>query len=281
MNTIHKIPNIYSNGSFDIHKWKAYMHLINPELEELCLSDMNKTIETGLYTFEKDFLPILNQVVNEPNTLKALIRNFNKVTDNLEQKIIIQFGKSIDVEIVLYLGLCNGAGWVVTSENKTYCLLGIEKILELNWYDIDSLYGLIYHELGHAYQDQYGVLERDFENYKHQFLWQLFTEGVAMYFEQTVVGDYNYYHQDKNGWKKWCDTHFNHIKKDFYDDLDSMTFENQKYFGDWVKYNNYSDVGYYLGDKFVQFICIHYDFDAILSFHIDTVEKLYKEFLKD
>ena len=38
----------------------------------------------------------------------------------------------IDVEIVLYLGLCNGAGWVVTIDNKTYCLLGIEKILELN-----------------------------------------------------------------------------------------------------------------------------------------------------
>lgn len=103
------------------------------------------------------------------------------------------------MEIVLYLGLCNGAGRVEKIDNKVYCLLGIEKILEPNWYDINSLYGLIYHELGHVYQNQYGVLKRNFNDNKKQFLWQLFTEGIAIYFEQTLIGDYEYYHQDKNG----------------------------------------------------------------------------------
>ncbi len=94
----------------------------------------------------------------------------NIVTKELEKKIVSKFNKKVDVEIVLYLGLCNGAGWVVTIDNKTYCFLGIEKILELSWYDIDSLYGLIYHELGHVYQNQYGILERNFDNKKHRFL---------------------------------------------------------------------------------------------------------------
>ena len=281
INTINQIKNIYSNGSFDIKKWKEYINSIDSKIEELCISDMKETIDTGLYTFEKDFLPILNLVINEENKLEELSSNFNIVTKELEDKIISKFNKAIDVEIVLYLGLCNGAGWVVTIDNKTYCLLGVEKILELNWYDIDSLYGLIYHELGHVYQNQYGVLERKFDNNKHRFLWQLFTEGIAMYFEQTLVGDYNYFHQDKNGWRKWCDNNLNQIKIDFYNDLDNMTFENQRYFGDWVTYKEYSDVGYYLGAKFVQFICNIYEFDDILSFDIEDVEKLFKKFMED
>lgn len=279
INTIYQVSNIYSNGSFDIKKWKKYINSINPKLEELCISDMKEMINTGLYTFKKDFLPILNLVINEQNKLEELSSNFNIVTKNLEDKIISKFGKSIKVEIVLYLGLCNGAGWVVTIDNKTYCLLGIEKILELNWYDIDSLYGLIYHELGHVYQNQYGVLEREFDNNRLRFLWQLFTEGIAMYFEQTLIGDYNYFHQDKDGWKNWCDRSLNQIKIDFYNDLDNMTFDNQRYFGDWVNYKEHSDVGYYLGTNFVQFICKIYEFDNILSFDIEDVERLYINFL--
>lgn len=281
INSISQISNIYSNGSFDIEKWKEYINSIDPKIEKLCISDMEETINTGLYTFEKDFLPILNLVINEQNKLEELSRNFNIVTKNLEDKIINKFGKSIDVEIVLYLGLCNGAGWVVTIDNKTYCLLGVEKILELNWYDMDSLYGLIYHELGHVYQNQYGVLERDFDNNKHRFLWQLFTEGIAMYFEQSLIGDNNYFHQDKDSWKNWCDSNLNQIKLDFYSDLDNMTFENQRYFGDWVTYKGHSDVGYYLGTKFVQSICNIYEFDDILSFVIEKVEKLFKKFMED
>jgi HAD hydrolase, family IA, variant 3 len=279
INTINQISNVYSNGSFDIKKWKEYINSINPKIEELCISDMKETIDNGLYTFEKDFLPILNLVMNEQNKLEELSSNFNIVTKNLEDKIISKFGKSIDVEIVLYIGVCNGAGWVVTIDGKTYCFLGIEKILELNWYDIDSLYGLIYHELGHVYQNQYGVLERDLDNNKHHFLWQLFTEGIAMHFEQTLIGDYKYFHQDKGGWKNWCDSNLNQIKIDFYNDLDNMTSNNQRYFGDWVTYEEHSDVGYYLGTKFVQFICNIYKFDDILSFDIEDVERLYINFL--
>lgn len=278
-NTLNKISNIYSNGSFDINKWYSYIEDISPNLKQLCLEDMNEAISTGLVTFEKDYLPILNNVMNDDKNRNEVITSFEEVTNNLTSKLISKFGKTIDVEIILYLGLCNGAGWVVTLDDKTYCLLGIEKIMELNWCDINSMYGLIYHELGHVYHNQYGILERTFDNNK-QFLWQLFTEGIAMYFEQTLVGEYNYFHQDKNGWKEWCDKNINQIKIDFYNDLNDMTFENQRYFGDWIYYNEHNDVGYYLGAKFVQFICSKYQFDDILSFNIGLVERLYLEFME-
>lgn len=279
INTLNKISDIYSNGSFDINKWNSYIENINPNLKQLCLNDMNETISTGLVTFEKDYLPILNNVINDEKSRNEAIISFEEVTNNLTDKIISKFGKIIDVEIILYLGLCNGAGWVVTLDNKTYCLLGIEKIMELKWCDIDLMTGLIYHELGHVYQNQYGVLERIFENNRHQFLWQLFTEGIAMYFEQALVDNFSYYHQDKNGWKLWCDNNLKQILKDFNNDLNIMTFDNQRYFGDWVKYNNHSDVGYYLGTKFVQYICMNNNFDDILSFDIKQVEILFSNFL--
>ncbi len=279
INTISNISQVYSNGSFDLNKWKAYINYIDSNLEKLCLNDMNQVINTGLYSFKKDYLPILNLVIDKKDQLIKLENNFNNIVSDLEEKIIAKFKRTIDVDIILYLGLCNGAGWVIEINNKSYCLLGVEKILELNWHDIDSLYGLIYHELGHVYQNQYGVLEKTFDNNKKQFLWQLFTEGIAMYFEQTLIGDYNYYHQDKDSWKMWCDEHLEQIKKDFYNDLETMTNDNQKYFGDWVNYNNHSDVGYYLGAKFVQYICKIYDFDDILGLDIILIEKLFKEFI--
>ena len=109
------------------------------------------------------------------------------------------------MEIVLYLGLCNAAGWVTTMNGKDVVMLGVEKILELNWHELDALYGLVYHELGHIYQKQFSVLERHSEDTKQEFVWQLFTEGIAMYFEQALVGSFDFYHQDANGWKKWCE----------------------------------------------------------------------------
>lgn len=279
INTINDIFDIYSSGSFDINKWNNYINRINSKLGQLCVQDMNEAINTGQVSLKKDYLPILNNVINQKEKLDELQKYFIKVTESLEDNILKKFNKTIDVEVVLYLGLCNGAGWVAEIENKVYCLLGIEKILELNWYDMNSLYGLIYHELGHVYQKQYGVLEREFDNNKHQFLWQLFTEGIAMYFEQTLIADYEYYHQDKNDWKAWCDNHIKQIILDFSNDLNLMTFDNQRYFGDWVYYHNHPDVGYYLGTKFIQYICKQYVFDDILSFDIIIVEQLWQDFI--
>lgn len=68
-----------------------------------------------------------------------------------------------------------------------------------------------------------------------------------MCFEQNLIGDAEYYNQDKNGWKTWCDNHFEQIKLDFAHDMKTMSVSNQRYFGDWVSYNGHGDVGYYLG----------------------------------
>lgn len=273
------IENVFLNGNFNLSLWEKYINTIHPKLKALCLEDMNRTIQTGLFSFENDYLPILNDVILNNKAREETVKNFHSITKTLDQEIISKFGKTVDVEIVLYLGLCNGAGWVEEIDGKTYVLLGIEKIIELKWYDLKTMKGLIYHELGHAYHNEYTKLDQTFDNNKDKFLWQLFTEGVATFFEQTLEGNYNQYHEDQDSWKEWCDLNYDKIKQDFNQDLQTMTFENQRYFGDWVSYNGKGNVGYYLGTKFIHYLNEKYKFEDILSFDINKVKKEYKEFI--
>lgn len=272
--TSGKIFSCYKDGKFDLELWSNYMDENLPNLKEMILEDIKPSLDSGL-NFEKDYLPVLNAVVLEKEALKTLIQSFNRVTDDLEDRVKKNFHRSINAKIILYLGLCNGAGWVMEYEDKSLLLLGIEKIIELKWNDISSMTGLIYHELGHIYQSIYGVLNRDFEKNSERFLWQLFTEGIAMVFEQILVGDFNYFHQDKDGWADWCKDNLGEILVSFKKDLPNMSFENQRYFGDWVEFQGRPDTGYYLGADFVRKILDEDGFDNIINYDIGKVEECF------
>ncbi len=178
----------FEGDCFHIEKWKTYIDASIPGVKEMCLEDMNQMLQAG-FSYEKTFLPVLNAVLREEDKRNKTIESFLKMTEHLDERMIKRFQKNLDVDLILYLGLCNGAGWVVSLNGKRTVLFGIEKIMELNWYDKDAMTGLIYHELGHVYQDQYGVLHRELKSAQDKLLWQLFTEGIAMVFEQEIAGD--------------------------------------------------------------------------------------------
>ena len=280
VNTYPAMMQAYEESVFNFERWKTYIDSAFPGISSLFISDTKECLDTGNVSWEKDYLPILNAVAQNAELRKKAHESFCYAIENLEQTIYEKFGRELDVDIVFYLGLCNGAGWATEYQGRKVVLLGIEKIMELNWCGTDDMHGLIYHELGHIYHEQYGILKRAFDNHRDHFLWQLFQEGIAMYFEQTLVGNSNYYHQDVDGWKKWCDDHLEEIKADFNRDLETMTLANQHYFGDWVKYNGHSDVGYYLGCHFVHYILSMYEFDEIICFDIDIVTKLFNRFIQ-
>ncbi len=71
----------------------------------------------------------------------------------------------------------------------------------------------------------------------------------------------------------------NRIRNDFNSDLINMTRENQRYFGDWVNYKGYPDVGYYLGARFVQWLNTKYQFEEMLNFDIKTVQLAWISYL--
>ena len=277
IDTYLQMDALFENEMFNREKWVSYINSIYDNSANIFINDLKECLDNGNYVYEKDVLPIINAVYRH-SALATLHSSFCKVTDNLNKRVMECFGHELDIDIVLYIGLCNAAGWVTKINNRDVILLGIEKILELNWYDERSMCGLIYHELGHVYQKQYGAFAQHSENNSQNFVWQLFTEGIAMYFEQALVKDFNYYHQDKNGWLEWCDNHFQQILADFYSDLSTMTKSNQKYFGDWVSYNGRGDVGYYLGTKFVQQLCSEYDFEQLINAKIDDIYQEYLSF---
>ena len=278
VNLAADLSPIYPGGQFDLSCWERAIRAADPELADLCLQDMNADLRAGLTNFDRDLLPVLNAAFREENARQQAIASFGQVTDGLEDAILRRVGRGVEAEIILYPGLCSGAGWVTRLHGRDAILLGIEKIVELKWTDVDAMRGLILHELGHVYQSQYGVLERPELTGRRQFLWQLFTEGVAMHFEQLLVGDPAYFHQDRDGWADWCGTNLSRIKADFLRDLDGMRRDNQRYFGDWVRYDGHGDVGYYLGAKFVDHICQSCAFDDILSMPAEDVERAYLTF---
>lgn len=277
INTSGQIDDLFYKGAFSRDKWREYINSIYEDSSHLFEDEVEEYIVSGEYTFEKDFLPVIQAVFQNPKR-DILQQSFLAVTDHINERIIQTFHRGIDADLVLYLGLCNAAGWVTSIHGRDVILLGIEKILELGWYSRQAMYGLIYHELGHLYHKQYGKLEQESEQSEKNFVWQLFTEGIAMYFEQVLVGGDSYYHQDENGWKSWCDRNFVQILDDFHHDLPTMSRYNQRYFGDWCNYHGHGDVGYYLGTRFVRTLLGSVSFDALIGFDIDFVYEQYLKF---
>ncbi len=278
INAADKLSDYFPDERFSMKQWDKYIDTILPRHKHIFVNDMQETIQTGMFTFENDFLPVLSEALRNNKAREKLLSAFRIVTENLDARILKTMGRSIDATLILYLGLCNGAGWVVNLDAHLYVLLGIEKIIELGWYGTNDLYGLIYHELGHIYQMQYGQLARPYVN-GDAFLWQLFTEGIAMLFEQKLIGNNDYFHQDRDGWANWCAEHFSMILHDFSSDMATMTRDNQRYFGDWVRYHGYPDVGYYLGARFVQWINTRHPFDAMVNFDIEAVRSEWTAYL--
>lgn len=279
IDTCHQINQLFDHSVFNYSRWEAYINSVYDHSAHIFKEEMDGYIQSGQYTFERDFLPVLNAVYENPK-LDILHNSFIEVTGHLSERVTDLFGKEPDIDIVLYLGLCNAAGWVTNINHNDTILLGVEKIIELDWTDVNSMYGLICHELGHAYHGQYGVLKQEAADDRQKYIWQLFTEGAAMYFEQALAGDFSYYHQDVNGWADWCGEHFRQILEDFDRDISGMKRYEQRYFGDWCDYYGHSDVGYYLGSRFVQHCMEKYEFDELICLPLDAVCELYMDFVR-
>ena len=279
INTSEEILSSFEEGHFEIEKWNNYIDRMVPGARKLCTDDMQECIDNG-YLWQKDYLPVLDNVFLHNEARNKTIKEYDAITDSLEERILKVFNKAVEADIILYLGLCNGAGWATKIVNRQVVLLGIEKIMELNWYDKDSMTALIFHELGHIYHQQYGLWNDKVFSLSEQFLWQLFREGVAMVFEQELVGNPDFYQQDINGWKEWCDSNFEFIRDSFIQDLHTMNYSNQRYFGDWVRFEGFGDVGYYLGTRFVRYLLRNESFDKVILYDIEMIKEGYDRFVE-
>ena len=94
--------------------------------------------------------------------------------------------------------------------------------MELNLDKYDEMKKLIFHELGHVYQSQYGTLNKQFDSKSLQMLWQLYMEGIAVYFEQSIMEGNTSNSQYSNFWKEGLEKMLPQLKEDFRKDLDVL-----------------------------------------------------------
>ena len=108
--------------------WRKYAGEISKELPSKCENDAKE------YDFDKAILPVFEAALSEEK-LDFVSRNFQTVIDTLNNNLSKLFDTEPDINIILYHGLSIGAGWATTLDGKNTVLLGIEKIIELDWGD--------------------------------------------------------------------------------------------------------------------------------------------------
>jgi len=231
----------FFNDKFTLDSWQEYASSILSGLDKLCFED------SSVYDYQKDIYPLCQKVLKDKERLIKLQSLFIEVTKDLNQKVNSIEGNMPDIKIILYLGLCNGAGWATKLNNDNLVLLGIEKIFELDWDCEIKLKGLIYHELGHIYHDE----NRKVEAFDNEDLYQLYSEGMAMIYEQCLCNDLDFYHQYDNKWKDWCKANLNVLAKEYLKRVENKE-SVQDFFGDWSRYLGHSDIGYYLGTEVIK-----------------------------
>ena len=271
INTCDKIKTLFPND-FDIAVWRRYASEISKELPQKCESDAKE------YDFEKQVLPVLEQALNTER-IDFVNNNFQAVIETLNENLTKLFDEEPDINIVLYLGLCNGAGWATTLDGKSTVLLGIEKIIELDWDDETNMRALILHEIGHLWHKLNGKLYLPDFTKRRKGIQHLYQEGVAMVCEHILCGDNNFYHQNKDGWLDWCRENESEIKKEYLRRLDKKE-SVQDFFGDWCSYNGHSDVGYYLGCKFVEYLMKTYTLKEVANLPYRKLNKAFAAFVK-
>lgn len=243
IDTFPQIANCFADDIFNMEYWENYANAISPGLAAKLKEDIAD------YNFQKDVLPLLNNVAHHFPELEIAHQSFLLLTDGLAEKIQDTLQTNFNGSIIFYFGLCNGAGWATELDGNPVILLGVEKIIELSWYHKYDMAGLIYHELGHILHNQARLkIRKPFQN---QDLWQLYCEGMAMLIEQLLLENKNFYHQDRDGWLNWCETNRPQLWNVFLHRISSAE-STRDFFGDWNHYQGKSDIGYYLGCEMIK-----------------------------
>ena len=267
MRIIHTLPEpvfVFPDGQFRLDRWSDYAAAIAPELPVMCAED------AASYDFMNDVLPVIEHALESRDAWQELNASFAKAAGMLEKSAPVLYGCEPDVTVVLYLGLCNAAGWAAELDGRPAILLGIEKIIELGWQGEQDMKGLVCHELGHLWHRFAGRQELPESTPEEAAVTQLYDEGIAMRCEQRLCGDDAFFHQDKRGWASFCASHLPEMRADYLARLqhgDSV----QDFFGDWVRWQDQPDVGYYLGCDFIRRLEERFAFEEIARMDFDVI----------
>lgn len=245
--------------------WLAYIKEY-PELFEKVKGDYER--------YKMDWMEYL-ELLRKRNTpeLKLAHERLLDALPEVEGKIKEIFGIGAEsYNIVIYVGLENGAGWVTEFMGKPSILFGLEAIAELGWYD--RLRGLIAHEFGHLIH--WLLRGENVENLEDKQIMWLYTEGFAQRIEDMVVG--RPWHLEEEGWFEWCEENEGLIKEEFSKRIEKKEPLNPL-FGSWYQLFGKQFLGYYLGYRFIRWLERGHSFKEIALLRREDIEGKIFEFI--
>ena len=95
----------HSGGKFDKAIRRNYIKEISDSLAEKLEKD------SAGYDFDEQVAPVINMAFAKAEKSEQAHEAFVAVTNGLESRMAALFGVSLPVDIIFYIGLCNGAGW--------------------------------------------------------------------------------------------------------------------------------------------------------------------------
>ena len=271
IDTFSNMRTCFPEGKFSLPDWQRYAAEIAGELPE-------KVAKCAAgYSYESNVLPVVQGVYENWPLLEVAHASFQSAA----ARIILQYPKffqtDLDVTTVFYLGLCCGAGWATSLGGKPAVLLGAEKILELKWHDPDRMYALIAHEIGHLWHQAMGGAFGQAHTVEERAIFQLFSEGIAIWFEQCLYGRDDFFLENHDGWLDWCQAHDREIRRE-YERRVQHEESVQDFFGDWMRYQGYSDVGYSLGTQLVRWLLTQHPIEELTPMSIPSLREAYHIF---
>jgi uncharacterized protein YjaZ len=208
--------------------------------------------------------------------------NILKVLDGLEERVKKTFQIELEINVVIYCGLCNSAGWVTTYGGRRAVLLGIDKIAELGWHTMEKIEPLISHELCHVIHFEIrGEDDLDIAIEKNRYnrgIWSIYEEGFAQFYQQKLSGDGS----DSRGteWYENCVKNFSGLKKLYSEALYDSEKGTKEFFGDWFKVLGISDAGYFLGAELIKGLNLKYTIKEIAALEFQEIQREVMDFLK-
>jgi predicted SprT family Zn-dependent metalloprotease len=244
-------------------------------LKRMLISDYE---EEGLDAYQI----ALTQVFNYSNETIDLMNETSDLIEDIVKKInkkILNFfpGEKLEVQVIVYHGLGNSAGWATTYQNINTILLGIEKIVELKWNSRMKLEDLISHEYAHLIHSSIvGSLEKYTDFYK-KMVYRVYTEGFATFCENMMNGR----ELSMPSWYQTCIRMETKLKKEFLYRLENKQENCLDFFGDWYKVYDIAEAGYFLGLRLITILNQTYSISEIMELDFDVIDRYFLEYMSN
>ena len=218
-----------------------------------------------------DLVPVID--VAYDNISKAIFSAYDKFRSF--------WGFDVGVLFVIYVGIGCGAGWATDYWDGHSILLGLENIAELNWHDVESLEGLILHELSHVVNAYLrGISCRELEELESNPLFLLYSEGFATRCEHLTLGYELWRMAPDDSWIEWCRSNLGLLARKYLKYVDEGRLVND-FYGSWLSVNGRSQTGYFLGHEFIRYLERNMDIRDIAVMDFKSVIDQARRFLAE